>query len=335
MYKAVDLFAGIGGIRQGFDNAFGKDIETVFVSEWDEYAQKTYKANFKDKFDIAGDITQIKESDIPDFDICLAGFPCQAFSMAGKHMGFDDDYKGKCRGTLFQDVVRICEYHKPKIIFCENVKGLTIHDKGRTFKVIKGAFEQIGYKVYDKILNSKDFGVPQNRERIYLVCIRDDIAEKICPDGFTFPEGSRKSVCIKDIMDPSPVPSKYYLSDVYMETLRKHRARHEAAGHGFGYVIRDINGISGTIVCGGMGREGNLIIDNREHSMIPTTHIKGEINKEGVRKMTPREWARLQGFPESYKLELADVHLYKQFGNSVTVNVIEAIAREIYKMLEG
>lgn len=134
MYKSIDLFAGIGGIRKGFDNAFGDKIKTVFVSEWDEFAQKTYKANFSDKFDIAGDITQIDEKDIPKFDICLAGFPCQAFSMAGKHMGFDDDYKGKCRGTLFQDVVRICEYHKPKIIFCENVKGLTIHDKGRTLK---------------------------------------------------------------------------------------------------------------------------------------------------------------------------------------------------------
>ena len=170
IYKSIDLFAGIGGIRKGFDRAFGDSIETVFVSEWDEYAQKTYKANFIDPFEIAGDITQIDEKkEIPDFDICLAGFPCQAFSMAGKHMGFDDDYKGKCRGTLFQDVVRICEYHKPKIIFCENVKGLTIHDRGKTFKVIKGAFEQIGYTVYDKVLNSKDFGVPQNRERIYLV----------------------------------------------------------------------------------------------------------------------------------------------------------------------
>lgn len=168
MYKSIDLFGGIGGIRKGFDNAFGSNIETVFVSEWDDNAQKTYKLNFKDPFDIAGDITKIHEKDIPNFDICLAGFPCQAFSLAGKHMGFDDDYKGYCRGTLFQDVVRICEYHKPKVIFCENVKGLTIHDRGKTFKIIKGAFEQINYTVYEKILNSKDFGVPQNRERIYL-----------------------------------------------------------------------------------------------------------------------------------------------------------------------
>ena len=329
--KSIDLFAGIGGIRMGFDRAFGKGIETVFVSEWDEYAQKTYKANFKDKFDIAGDITKINEADIPGFDICLAGFPCQAFSMAGKHMGFKDDYKGMCRGTLFQDVARICDYHKPKVIFCENVKGLTIHDHGNTFKIIKGTFEALGYKVFTKILNSKDFGVPQNRERIYIVCFRNDIA----PETFEFPDGSKKEVCIRDIMDDAPVPVKYYLSDVYMATLRAHKARHEAKGQGFGYMIRDLDGIAGTIVCGGMGRERNLIIDNREHSLEPSTHIKGEVNKEGIRKMTPREWARLQGFPEDFVLPLSDVHLYKQFGNSVTVNVIEAIARNIKKSLYG
>ena len=327
--KSIDLFAGIGGIRMGFDRAFGNKIETVFVSEWDEFAQKTYRANFHDKFDIAGDITKIDEKEIPSFDICLAGFPCQAFSMAGKHMGFKDDYKGMCRGTLFQDVARICDYHKPKVIFCENVKGLTIHDHGNTFKIIKGTFESLGYKVFTKILNSKDFGVPQNRERIYIVCFRNDIA----PESFDFPEGSKELVCIRDIMDDAPVPSKYYLSDVYMNTLREHKARHEAKGQGFGYVIRDLDGIAGTIVCGGMGRERNLIIDNREHSMEPSTHIKGVINKEGIRKMTPREWARLQGFPEEFVLPLSDVHLYKQFGNSVTVSVIEAIANNIKKTL--
>ena len=329
--KSIDLFAGIGGIRMGFDRVFGKNIETVFVSEWDEYAQKTYKANFSDRFDIAGDITKIAEENIPPFDICLAGFPCQAFSMAGKHQGFNDDYKGMCRGTLFQDVARICDYHKPKVIFCENVKGLTIHDHGKTFRIIKGTFESLGYKVFTKVLNSKDFGVPQNRERIYIVCFRDDIA----PETFHFPEKSNKEVTIRDILDKAPIPSKYYLSDVYMATLRAHKARHEAKGNGFGYVIRDLDGIAGTIVCGGMGREGNLIIDNREHSMIPTTHIKGEINKEGIRKMTPREWARLQGFPENFELPLSDVHLYKQFGNSVTVNVIEAIAKQIKTTLYG
>ena len=147
-YRSIDLFAGIGGIRMGFDNAFQDDIETVFVSEWDEFAQQTYRDNFHDGFEIAGDITKIKEEDIPSFDICLAGFPCQAFSIAGSHQGFDDNFKGKNRGNLFLDVVRICEYHKPKVIFCENVKGLVMHDRGRTFRVIRQAFRDIGYQVF-------------------------------------------------------------------------------------------------------------------------------------------------------------------------------------------
>lgn len=330
MYRSIDLFAGIGGIRRGFDNAFGDNISTVFVSEWDENAQRTYRANYQDEFDISGDITKIGVEDIPKFDICLAGFPCQAFSLAGKRMGFDDDYKGMCRGTLFQDVVRICEHHQPSVIFCENVKGLTIHDKGRTFKVIKNAFEQIGYRVYDQVLNSKDFGVPQNRERIYIVAFRKDIDS----NSFRFPIGNQSNTCIRDIMEEKPVSVKYYLSDTYVETLRRHKERHAAKGHGFGYEIRDLDGQAGALVCGGMGRERNLIIDKRLIDYTPITHIKGEVNREGIRKMTPREWARLQGFPDDFKLVLADTHLYKQFGNSVTVNVIEAIAEEIKEVLD-
>ena len=328
-YRSIDLFAGIGGIRMGFDNAFGNDIETVFVSEWDEYAQKTYKENFADLFPIAGDITKIDEKDIPPFDICLAGFPCQAFSLAGAHGGFNDNFKGLNRGNLFLDVVRICKHHQPKVIFCENVKGLVIHDKGNTFRVIRQAFRDIGYQVYWKVLNSKDFGVPQNRERIYVVAFRDDLNI----GEFIFPKGSHKKVCIRDIMQEAPIPARYYLSDVYVETLKRHKARHEAKGNGFGYEIKDLDGIAGTIVCGGMGRERNLLIDHRPHSMIPENHIKGEINKEDIRKMTPREWARLQGFPDSFKLPLSDVHLYKQFGNSVSVNVIQAIAEQIKELL--
>lgn len=330
IYRTIDLFAGIGGIRRGFDNAFGEHCQTVFVSEWDEPAVRTYRANYPtDPFPIAGDITTIREQEIPSFDICLAGFPCQAFSVAGKRQGFNDDYKGKCRGTLFLDVVRICEYHKPKVIFCENVKGLVNHDKGHTFQVIRNTFSSLGYKVFYKVLNSKDFGVPQQRERVYIVCFRNDIA----PKNFIFPEGSHQKVCLADILQNAPIPSKYYLSDTYVETLKRHKARHEAAGHGFGYVIRPLDGIAGAIVCGGMGKETNLLIDNREHSLEPTTHIKGTINKDGIRKMTPREWARLQGYPDSFVLPLSDVHLYKQLGNTVTVPVIEAIANEIYKVL--
>ena len=330
MLKSIDLFAGIGGIRLGFEQAFGEELKTVFVSEWDEHAQKTYKVNFSDDFNIAGDITKIAEDDVPDFDICLAGFPCQAFSLAGQRKGFADDYKGMSRGTLFFDVARICDKKKPKVIFCENVKGLTIHDKGRTFDIIKNTLREIGYTPFEHILNSKDFGVPQNRERIYIVAFRNDIA----PKEFIFPEPADSTKRIKDILE-GPVPTKYYLSECYMQTLRDHKARHAAKGHGFGYEIRDWDDVAGAIVCGGMGRERNLIIDKRQTDLTPTTHIKGEINKEGVRKMTPREWARLQGFPDSYKLVLADVHLYKQFGNSVTVPVIRAIAEKVKEVLEN
>lgn len=329
-YRSVDLFAGIGGIRLGFDNAFKDKIETVFVSELDKFAQATYKDNFHDEFEIAGDITKIDEKDVPSFDICLAGFPCQAFSIAGNKAGFDDNFRGVNRGNLFLDVVRLCEYHKPKVIFCENVKGLVMHDKGRTFSVIRQAFRDIGYQVFWKVLNSKDYGVPQNRERIYVVAFRDDLNV----GEFIFPKPIDKKTCIRDIMQDAPVPTRYYLSDTYIQTLRNHRARHESKGHGFGYEIRDLDGVAGTIVCGGMGRERNLIIDHREHSMIPETKIKGVINNEDIRKMTPREWARLQGFPDSFVLSLADTHLYRQFGNSVSVNVIEAIAAEIKIILE-
>ena len=175
VYKSIDLFAGIGGIRMGFDRAFGNEIETVFASEWDPYAQQTYKANFNTPAEINGDITQIHEEDVPDFDICLAGFPCQAISIAGKTQGLKDDYKGMSRGTLFFDVVRICDLHRPQVIFCENVKGLTIHDKGRTFEVIVNTLKDMGYTPLYKVLNSKDYGVPQNRERIYIVAFRNDI----------------------------------------------------------------------------------------------------------------------------------------------------------------
>ena len=181
------------------------------------------------------------------------------------------------------------------------------------------------------MLNSKDFGVTQNRERIYIVAFREDIA----PEEFEFPVRAGDKKAIRDIMEPAPISSKYYLSDTYMQTLRRHRAHHEALGHGFGYEIRDLDGIAGALVCGGMGRERNLIIDHREHSMVPVTRIKGSINTEDVRKMTPREWARLQGYPDSYKLILSDTQLYRQLGNSVTVPVIKAIAQKVKKTLDA
>lgn len=330
-YKSIDLFAGIGGIRLGFEQVFKSNMKTSFVCEWDQHAQKTYKANFEDNFDIAGDITTIDEKKIGGFDICLAGFPCQAFSLAGARKGFEDNYKGLCRGTLFLDVARICEEHNPKVIFCENVKGLVNHDRGRTLGTIKSTFEKLGYTVYSEVLNSVNFGVPQNRERVYIVAFRNDIDSS----RFRFPEVTSTTKVIADILEEKPVSVKYYLSTTYIETLRRHKERHASKGNGFGYVIRPTDGVAGTVVCGGMGRERNLIIDNRISDFTPVTHIKGEVNREGIRKMTPREWARLQGFPDQYKLPLADTHIYKQLGNTVTVPVIAAIAKQIREVLEN
>jgi DNA (cytosine-5)-methyltransferase 1 len=326
MYKSIDLFAGIGGIRLGFDNAFKDDIKTVFISEWDAKAQETYRANFDDDIEIMGDITKINEKDIPEHDLLLAGFPCQAFSLAGQKRGFEDT-----RGTLFFDVARIVKYHKPKVVFAENVKNLVNHDRGRTFKIIKEILTDLGYTVFHKVLNSKNFGVPQNRERIYIVAYRNDIA----PISFDFPEKTDDTKVIADIIEKEETSSKYFLSEVYLDSLKKHKKRHVSKGNGFGYEVRAHDSIAGAIVCGGMGRERNLIIDKRLTDFTPVTHIKGDINREYIRRMTPREWARLQGFPDSFKLVVADTHLYKQFGNSVTVPVIEAIAEKIKTCLES
>jgi len=161
------------------------------------------------------------------------------------------------------------------------------------------------------------------------VAFRSDIDSS----NFRFPDATNSDKTISDIIEETPVSPKYYLSNTYIETLRRHKARHEAKGNGFGYEIRSMDSIAGAVVCGGMGKERNLIIDNRQTDLTPVTHIKGTINTEGIRKLTPREWARLQGFPDSYNLTLADVHLYKQFGNSVTVPVIEAIAKNIKEVL--
>lgn len=349
-YRCIDLFAGIGGIRKGFELAAGDDsLETVFVSEYDKFAATTYAANFETPSDaiegiddllmdvgsarIYGDITKVLDSDlerIRPFDICLAGFPCQAFSQAGKRKGFEDDYKGMARGTLFRELIRICEINRPKVVFCENVKGLLGHDGGETFKVICGAFDEAGYEVFYDVLNSSNFDVPQNRERLYIVAFRKEIA----PKDFVFPKGAPTEKRIKDIFEQQPVASRYYLSTQYLETLKKHRRRHEEKGNGFGYQVRGLDELAGTLSCGGMGRERNLLVDDRPHETGVVGLKRSPINSENVRKMTPREWARLQGFPNTYKLPVADSHLYKQLGNTVTITVIQAIAAEVFDYLD-
>lgn len=348
-YKCIDLFAGIGGIRKGFELAAGSDaLETVFVSEYDKYAATTYAANFDtpkmgvegidellmdvEGAKIYGDITKVPNSAlerISPFDICLAGFPCQAFSLAGKRRGFKDDYKGMARGTLFRELIRVCEVNRPKVVFCENVKGLLHHDGGKTFEVIRGAFDEVGYQVFYDVLNSSNFDVPQNRERLYIVAFRKEIA----PAAFSFPADDPTEKRIRDVFENDPVDSRYYLSTQYLDTLKNHRQRHEKKGNGFGYQIRSLDELAGTLSCGGMGRERNLLVDSRPHEtgLIGLKH--SPINSENIRKMTPREWARLQGFPDSYKLPVADSHLYKQLGNTVTITVIQAIAEAVFSCL--
>lgn len=322
-FKFIDLFAGIGGFRLALQSLGG---ECVFTSEWDEKAKETYSANFGEiPF---GDITKEEvKSHIPDdFDVLCAGFPCQAFSIAGKRGGFEDT-----RGTLFFDVAEIIRRKKPKAIFLENVKGLTNHDRGRTLKTILHVLrEDLGYFVPEpKVLNAKDFGVPQKRERIFIVGFRSDLGI----DNFNYPEPSNQSAVVEDIMEQDEVSVKYYLSTQYLKTLREHRARHEGKGNGFGYEIIPHDAVANAVVCGGMGRERNLIYDDRLTNFTPVTHIKGEVNREGIRKMTPREWARLQGFPDDFVIPVADASAYKQFGNSVAVPAIRATAEKLIERI--
>lgn len=318
-FTFIDLFAGIGGFRLALQNLGGK---CVFTSEWDKEAKKTYTHNYGDV--PFGDITlEETKSYIPDnFDVLCAGFPCQAFSIAGKRGGFEDT-----RGTLFFDVAEIIRRKQPRAIFLENVKGLRNHDKGRTLETILNTLRNdLGYYVPEpKIINAKDFGTPQNRERIYIVGFHPDTNI----NEFNYPEIFNQEVSFADVKEREVVPTKYYLSTQYLKTLEDHKSRHASKGNGFGFEIIPDDGIANAVVCGGMGRERNLVLDHRITDFTPTTKIKGEVNREGIRKMTPREWARLQGFPEEFDIVVADASAYKQFGNSVAVPAIQATAEKI------
>lgn len=322
-FTFIDLFAGIGGFRMAMQNLGGK---CVFSSEWDSQAQKTYLLNYGEV--PFGDITkETTKAFIPnDFDILCAGFPCQAFSLAGKRLGFEET-----RGTLFFDVAEIIRRKRPKAFFLENVKGLLIHDKGKTIQtILKVLRDDLDYFVPDpQIVNAMNFGVPQHRERVYIVGFRKDqnVTE------FTYPSPTDKTKTFADIKEEHTVSAKYYLSTQYVKTLVAHKERHAAKGNGFGYEIIPDNGVANAIVVGGMGRERNLVIDNRLKDFTPVTNIKGEINRDGLRRMTPREWARLQGFPDNFIIGVADASAYKQFGNSVAVPAIQATAKEIIKRI--
>ncbi len=317
-FTFIDLFAGIGGFRIAMQNLGGK---CIFSSEINRFSKKTYEHNFGEV--PFGDITKINEKNIPEHDILCAGFPCQAFSIAGKRKGFKDE----TRGTLFYDIARIIKEKNPKAFFLENVKGLRNHDKGRTLKtILKVLREDLKYYVPEpQIINAKNFGVPQNRERIFIIGFSKDlnIAE------FKYPKPLKKKTKFYDIKEKNKVSVKYYLSTVYLQTLIKHKERHSRKGNGFGFkIIRD-NQCANAIVVGGMGKERNIVIDSSLTNFTPITKIKGEVNRKGLRRMTPREWARLQGFPDKYEIPVSDAQAYKQFGNSVAIPAIQITAEKV------
>ena len=307
MVKIVDLFAGIGGIRLGVEQAFG-DVHCVFTSEIDKYAVTTYKANFGDDH-IFGDITKINENDIPDHDILLAGFPCQPFSQAGLKKGFTDT-----RGTLFFDIERILLAKQPKAFLLENVKQLKGHDKGRTFQTIIDHLNKAGYKVFYEILKARDFGLPQNRERIYIVGFLDHSI------NFEFPKPTNLPTRVGDILD-DVVDGKYTISDKLWSGHKRRKELNKLNGKGFGYGLFNKESAYTNTISARYYKDGSEILIEQEN--------------KNPRKLTPREAARLQGFPEEYVIPVSDAQAYKQFGNSVAVPVIKAIATEIKKALNG
>lgn len=305
MVKVIDLFAGIGGIRLGVEQAFGS-VDCVFTSEIDKHAVTTYKANFKDSH-IFGDIKQVNENDVPDHDVLLAGFPCQPFSQAGLKKGFTDT-----RGTLFFDIERILLAKQPKAFLLENVKQLKSHDKGRTFQTIIDHLNKAGYKVFYEILKARDFGIPQNRERIYIVGFLDHSI------NFEFPKPTNLPTRVGDILDDI-VDEKYTISDKLWSGHKRRKELNKLNGKGFGYGLFNKDSAYTNTISARYYKDGSEILIEQEN--------------KNPRKLTPREAARLQGFPEEYVIPVSDAQAYKQFGNSVAVPVIKAIATEIKKAL--
>ena len=303
-FNFIDLFAGIGGIRIPFQELGGK---CVFTSEWDSFAQKTYRINFGGE--IAGDITQVDAKDIPDFDVLLGGFPCQPFSQAGLRKGFSDT-----RGTLFFDIERIMIEKRPKMFLLENVKQLKGHDKGRTFKVIEEHLKALNYSVNSQVLRAGDFGVPQNRERIYIVGFDRDYYELPEYFNFEFPTPPKTKTRLGDILEQE-VDAKYTISQKLYDGHIRRKEKHKQKGNGFGFSLFNSESEYTNTLSARYYKDGSEIL----------------IEQKGVlpRKLTPRECARLQGFPEEFIIPVSDIRAYKQFGNSVAVPVIRAIAEKM------
>ena len=312
-FKFIDLFAGIGGFRMAFQNIGGK---CVFTSEWDKFSQKTYEANYGEV--PFGDITKINENLIPNHDILLGGFPCQPFSIAGvskkNSLGKAHGFKDETQGTLFFDIVRIIEAKKPKAFLLENVKNLVSHDKKRTFKVIKRALEELGYSVHAKILDGKHF-VPQHRERIFLVGFNKDVYNS--EEKFTFPDLPEANHVLESILEEEVDP-KYTLSDKLWNYLQAHAAKHKAKGNGFGFGMANLEGITRTISAR-YYKDGSEILIPQEG--------------KNPRRLTPRECARLQGYPEEFIIPVSNNQAYRQFGNSVVMPLIQFLGKEIVKSM--
>ena len=299
-FKFIDLFAGIGGMRIPFEEMGGK---CVFSSEWDKFSQKTYEINFNEK--PHGDITKINVQDIPEHDLLVGGFPCQAFSQAGLKKGFKDT-----RGTMFFEIARILKNHKPKAVLLENVKGLRSHDKGKTFKAIIKILNELGYQTLETtVLNAKNFGLPQNRERIFIVGFLNFF-------NFQFPKPPMNITKVKDILD-SKVSDKYTISDKMWKNAKKRKERNRKKGNGFGFSLFKKDSIYTSTISARYYKDGAEIwIDQ---------------GNKNPRKITPNEARKLQGFPKGFKIPVSDVQAYKQFGNAVPVPVIRAIAKEMVK----
>ena len=319
-YTFIDLFAGIGGFHLAL-SSFG--AKCVFASEWDKYAAQTYQENFHIK--PFGDISQIDEKEIPKHDILCGGFPCQAFSVAGKQKGFED-----IRGTLFFEIARIVKYHQPKVLFLENVKNLSNHDEGKTLKIIIQTLEELNYRVFTKIFNTSHFGLPQNRERIYIVAFHHQINSS----NFTFPNPPNNAVSLENILENNPPDAKIIERDdieMYKEYIKPHS------------LFKEINVENKPIQIGKVnkGGQGERIYHPLGHAITLSAYGGGIGSKTGLylvkgktRKLSPRECARLQGFPEDFRINKIASQAYKQFGNSVSINVLQYIFLEIGKILK-
>ncbi|WP_423800765.1 DNA cytosine methyltransferase [Neobacillus sp. SAB-20_R2A] len=308
--KFIDLFAGIGGFRTAMES-FG--AECVFSSEWDKHAQKTYLENYGEMPE--GDITTIEAEDIPAHDILCAGFPCQPFSISGKRMGFEDT-----RGTLFFDVARIANHHKPKILFMENVRNFETHDNGNTLKTVKETLNEIGYDFWCKVLNASDYGLPHNRERIFMIAIRKELNVK----DFKFPIPTYEETCLRDIILPDEETAQYIINRNDM-TIDESKIPSETLLNKL--PNRPVR--VGTINKGG---QGERIYSDLGHAITLSAQGGGPGSKTGcylingkVRKLAPKECARVQGFPEGFKIPVSDGQAWKQFGNSVPVTVLKHI----------